>query len=476
MIRKFYYFLLPVLMFAGSCAKDSVSNDIRVICDEWSAATCRSVLTDPAIEDKISGVTLAAYSNGRLFCSEWFPSGSESLALELSDGIRYELYALANMSDVRPLLPDEEKDISSLVWKLTSYENVDETGIPMSGKASCTGGSSGTTIIHLERLFAKVFAHLTCGYPDALIEKVRICNLNSRMLPFGESRAESESDMMTGCDQSSGTGGEGVFVLYVPENLQGSIGAATSPEKKNPDLDPAIKSAHKRLTFLETQVRMKDNNDQYSGIVTYRTYAGSNPEDNFDVEGNCVYDWYISFYEDKLQRNDWKTDTESLTDNRYINVTSPYFVLSGEDIELSSIVESNVSLENLVPELDDREGICSGSSLQDVAGGLLSIDSKAVPGAKATIRIRPRFNVGDHQGEGIIVVYEQELRFKENSLTLNVGDETEGTLEVIYRNLYGKYKNPERLFGCRNDLWKQTVDNPLIQVSYDDLADRKGVV
>ena len=77
----------------------------------WAAGT-RSILTDPDIETKVTGVTLAAYTGGALDADGYYTS-PHSMTLSLIPGRAYTVYALVNMGDMRNALPALESGLEA---------------------------------------------------------------------------------------------------------------------------------------------------------------------------------------------------------------------------------------------------------------------------------------------------------------------------------------------------------------------------
>jgi hypothetical protein len=179
--------------------------------------------------------------------------------------------------------------------------------MPMAGKLVYPG--QGTTI-PVERLLARVTAHLSCEWEGAAIRSVRVRNLNRVLRPFGDAAREEDWDQQefqAGAGTASGT-----FVFYVPENRQGTIDGIRTSREKSPDANEEIRARSDRLTYLETTV---EGTGTYVGTIVYRSYLGRDAVSDFDIRRNARYDWTIRFLEDGLQYDDWKHDN-GLTDTQ----------------------------------------------------------------------------------------------------------------------------------------------------------------
>ena len=272
--------------------------------DPWTVRS-RSLLTDSDIENRKTSVTLAAYADGTLTTVGHFVSGLEAMAMDLDPDLDYTLYALVNMGDLTSSIPFYESGLSSLTYRIPSYTEgegaLSTRGLPMAGSLTWPGQG---TVIPIQRLLAKVTAHLSCDWDGAAIQDVRVCNLNRILRPFGDAVYEEDWDQQE-FDEGTGTS-SGTFVFYVPENRQGTIGGITSSLDKSPDQNTTVKSMENELTYLETSVISTEST--YAGDITYRSYLGGNATTDFDLERNGLYDWTVVYHGDRTLDQDWKRD------------------------------------------------------------------------------------------------------------------------------------------------------------------------
>lgn len=325
------------LLAVGSCQKDDdVSKDAGaeslarpevfeadVLALEDAFATKSSLLTSPDVETKLSNIVLAFYEGGVLYDTGYYTSSFSSMSKKLVAGKTYNIYAAANMGDVRASFPDRETEVSGFSYSIPSYTAVNSTGIPMSGKKEgYVAGSDGNRNIPLTRLLAKVSVNITCTWENPRIGEVRIFNMNKTLKPFGTSVVASASDVLSFQDYETATGvGTYSAVLYVPENMQGTIaGIADSFHKTNDQGNASVSGKAALLTYMQTKV---SSTSTYSGDVYYRSYLGNNITTNFDIKRNTHYVWNLTYTEDGLQYNDWKHDTGDLTGTRYRYSLSP---------------------------------------------------------------------------------------------------------------------------------------------------------
>lgn len=298
--------LTAILLLLVSCSREQPETVFRTRDLGFRDIPTRSILTAPDIETKKTAVTLAAYRGGTLAVSGHFPTGLDAMALNLEPDKTYTVYALVNMGDMTTSIPRSESDLASLTYRIPSYTegtgSIAARGIPMAGKLVWPG--QGTTI-PVERLLAKVTAHLSCEWEGAAIRSVRVRHLNRVLRPFGDAVMEEDWDqqeIQTGAGTASGT-----FVFFVPENRQGAIDGIRTSREKSPDRNDEVLARQDRLTYLETTV---EGTGIILGSITYRSFLGRNAVSDFDIRRNAHYRWSIRFLPDGLQYDDWKNDND----------------------------------------------------------------------------------------------------------------------------------------------------------------------
>jgi hypothetical protein len=172
------------------------------------------------------------------------------------------------------------------------------------------------TVIPVERLLAKVTAHVSCEWEDAAIRSVRVCNLTRTLRPFGEAVMDEDWDQQE-FDDGTGTA-SGTFVFYVPENRQGTIGGIQTSREKSPDANDVVRTRSDRLTYLETTV---EGTGTILGTIVYRSYLGRNAVTDFDILRNARYDWILRFLPDGLQYDDWKHDNDLIDSQTGLHIS-----------------------------------------------------------------------------------------------------------------------------------------------------------
>lgn len=297
----------------GCTIDESLESTVSFSCipERFCQAETRSVLSSAGIEDKITSIAIFIYNEGRLIDSGFLENGHSGMSFNLLSEEEYDIYALANMGDMRPSIPSDLslKSPDLLIWDIPSLLSVNMNGLPMSGILKGFKAGTDTPVIPLKRLFAKVTADISFGYEGATVSSIKVLNLNSRLSPFGHSAASSSSQIMSEVERDDGSG---TYVFYVPENMQGQIGSASGSHGKNPDLDPDISARKDVLTYMEVTVAL-DGKEGRTGTITYRSYLGNNDTKNFDIKRNCRYNWKVAYLEDNLQYDDWKVDTGDMS-------------------------------------------------------------------------------------------------------------------------------------------------------------------
>ncbi|MBQ9192623.1 MAG: DUF4906 domain-containing protein [Bacteroidales bacterium] len=301
---------LLLLLLTGACAQEHPETETVFRTMETETET-RSLLGETVEENRKTGITLAAYTDGKLFVSAYYTSSLEAMRLNLERDTPYTVYALVNMGDRRRDLPDSEAGLSAWTYRIPSYTegagSLTVQGLPMAGRLDYSGGS---TAIPVERLLAKVTARLSCEWDGASIREVRVRNLNRTLRPFGTGSASGPEDILDQQEFQEGTGSaSGTFTFYVPENLQGTVKGVSAPSGKSPDKNAEVAARADRLTFLEAVV---DASGLYKGTITYRSYLGKDAVSDFDIRRNAHYVWTVRYLLDGLQYDDWKHENHLL--------------------------------------------------------------------------------------------------------------------------------------------------------------------
>lgn len=324
-----------------------------------SECEVKSVLGGASIEKKVTDVSLASYTaEGRLLDTGYWKGDLSEMTVSVDGEERASVYVLVNMGDMTDAFPDDEDDISSLSWRLESYDRMVESGIPMCGWSAVDGSLCKILTVSVERLLAKVKVRIMHDALEGSGEgeyAYNMCNrslyvrqANSLLRPFSPegSRAESAEDIMPlsdhvaemndrdaydgALDISQLGPGPGyfldtTFVFYVPENMQGTI----LPE----DEDSGTKDL---CTFMEFNARRENNGTGYSGDVIYRYHIGKDNVSDFNIERNRVYEIALRLTEGGLFSDSWEvTKGDDWTDTRTLRfLYGPYVIYPGQKVKV----------------------------------------------------------------------------------------------------------------------------------------------
>lgn len=369
-------FLISVLL--TSCAVREISNSTEItgtvavtvsVSGDDSAGT-RSILPEKSIENLVTDLTVASYSeDGMLvdvcYCDEC-PS-EVTLNVRMRGSCRF--YALANVGDMSASFPVRESHLQNLVVTVPEYEKIAVQGMPMCGFESDVPYDADEVSIALERLFAKVCMRIRHsgihGASDALYV-YNLCNksayvrqANGTLRPFAASgsKALSPDDVMSVSDfnqnmndrnayegtlsQSQLGPGPGyfqdtTFVFYVPENIQGVL-LPENDDPLNKDYanisDISGVNYGELCTYMEFNAQRVNNGVGYSGSVSYRCYLGEDNVSDFSIRRNRRYDIQLELTEKGLFADSWKvTQGNDWSDSRVLHfLEDPYVVYKGYD-------------------------------------------------------------------------------------------------------------------------------------------------
>lgn len=364
----------------------------------------KSILSDD-IEDKITDVTLASYdSDGVLTDTRYYGEDLTSMALIVRNGCLSNVYALVNMGDMTKAFPAYEESVPDMGYDVQSYQDVENSGFPMSGRIEGFSSLNPHGVVPVERLFSKICVRVLhkglSGFLPSSQYAYNMCNrsmfvrqANRHLLPFSAegSRAMSRSDvMMTGDyhndmnDREAYNGsltmaqlgpGPGyfqdtTFVFYVPENVQGVL----LPSNNDPFgkvyeniSDVGGKSYSDLCTYLEFNAS-REATIGYSGSVTYRYYLGADNVSDFSLERNKRYDLTLDFTENGFHVESWKvTRGDDWTDTRVLEfLEEPYILHPGGTLKVMahySQVNNPLSDSYLLP--DEWHFVTDGSAMKN---------------------------------------------------------------------------------------------------------------
>ena len=273
----------------------------------------KSYLTAADIETRISNVTLGIYeTTGTQAYLGYITSGFGSVGVTLRSDKTYNIYALANMGDMRTSLAAAVSagTLSSMTYTV-DYSTMSTVGIPMSKAITGQSFSEGQNVtVYLERMLAKINVSLSCSWSEAVITGATVKNVNPTVSPFGTAPASSTNipSLQDIHGAVAGTSSSLSAVFYVPENTQGTVGSVTASTEKTYS-NSSLSGIRDYATYLEVNVT---TTGEYNGSIVYRSYLGANQTTDFNILRNEVYNWTITYSKNNLQTYDWKRDTDNL--------------------------------------------------------------------------------------------------------------------------------------------------------------------
>lgn len=366
----------------------------------------RSLLTASDIETKVTSVTLAAYkyegSTPTLEKTGYYTSDFSAMPMILMKDETYDVYAFVNMGDVSSRIPSNPSGLSGTMFSVPSYSQVNANGIPMSGvNTGFVPGTSTDETVSVRRLFAKVTLNLTCDWDGASIEEVKIYNMNGELPLYGTAKATSSADILSFQELGgSSNTGSGDFVLFVPENMQGTVEGIEDSAGKSHEANETVASKQNVLTYIEGKVNLSG---LYDGTVYFRSYLGNNATDNFDIEGNCIYDWKISYHEEGISLSTWKADARDVVDHRYLNVEEEIEMYPGQSIYYYELIDTNIPLSKIYAAPNKSSSVYSDHFVQMSNGGGFTVSADAAVGEFCYIRVIPKQNATDDLEKAILV-------------------------------------------------------------------------
>lgn len=243
-------------------------------------------------------------------------NSDDSASCSLEKNVDYNVHAYVNFpSDFEEELNmlAGEDELPGLTYQFTKAQ-LSSNGMPMYGKLESFRPGVDEAVVPVKRLMAKVTVNITCNWNGASIQGVSLYNANKSINPFSNAVLSGSGISVFDSFTVSGGGSTASGVLYVPENMQGTISGISNSSSKSPDFNSTVSSRQSCLTYIETEV---NGNGTYQGVVRYRSYLGNNATNNFDIKRNVAYVWNLTFTESGLQYDDWKHETDELYKYRY---------------------------------------------------------------------------------------------------------------------------------------------------------------
>lgn len=354
---------------------------------------CTKSVLPTGIEGKIESVTWAAYdcSSGALILSGYSQPhavGSYVIDLMLPEGHSYDLYAMANIGDLRERIPAREELMNDFDIMLPDeFSDLSATGLPMAGHVPGVEPCGAQAAVEMKSLVAvyhvavnvkNLDLELSTGERRRVMqgEYMHVKNSNRHLEPFSSegSKARTADDVAAGdadasfcaivpLDNAMTQTADSVFsyLLYVPENVQGVLLPGNSdPDMKVPSEVDRVNGPgmSERLTYLEFSFDKTESADSnpFMGDIIYRMYLGNDNCSDFTVEGGRVNSLYIEFdAESLLSQPFWKVDHGSSWNNM-----NECLEFSGHDLTVTPAQVrklfvwysgTGVSLEDAIPRV-----------------------------------------------------------------------------------------------------------------------------
>lgn len=289
-----------------------------------------------SLEGKYSDVTVFQFDSGNKLVATYyqiFPEGNGGgIYVKSISGIKdeeYTFWAVANAGDLSEFISTGD-DVSKMVDLVLEMPSVEtnlvqywEKGFPKVAKTELTTIDSSNPKFKLkfDRLVARVLFSLTTNlkYGSFEVTSLAVRQCNSKVYPFGTSKAVKVEDVMTGemtsqidLEALNSNDGSMYAYFYVPENMQGvpaSLEGNTNPKNKNAETigEPLASLS----TYLELTGVYTEGTGQLQTENHYRAYLGQNATNNLDVARNTSTRFALSLKDDtSVLKGDWFADRD----------------------------------------------------------------------------------------------------------------------------------------------------------------------
>lgn len=268
----------------------------------------RAAVTAGSEEKRVDNIWVFQYDSstgGQLIRPRYYTISDQSELENLpvllkpdKDGSRSNVCVVANTSDSEWGTKNDfstygKLKAMALPLSCTPQRKGEESiAIPMEGSSvSVEVTDTGTVTVPVTRMFAKLVIKIELG--KNIADKLTLSTINVKriplysrvesLLPEDESKAASYPDDLTWTDAYAFTvtGGylEDGYIIYVPENIQGTTtnGEAYPKEKQN--------GAPANALYLSLYGKDTDGN----GYTFEKFYPGENNYNNFNIKRNYVY-------------------------------------------------------------------------------------------------------------------------------------------------------------------------------------------
>lgn len=292
-------FLLAAFPFLGGCYSSSITPEespgilgLRFM--EGGPYTRSSTELEEGVVADVNVYVFA--SGGELVCGRYFPQGAVFFNdLAVSAGKEYSIYVLANwggeliIGDLEQLQnlsfsPEDAADIMQGKGTDLMCGKVDGVAFPVPGDI---------VDVELQKLYSRVALDFYMSYLNTSVEfavkKASIKNVPKSVSLFSDNVADEVADgaVFEGEDLSRLESGAVAFHLF--ENMQGTIGSASSAKGK-----AKLLSAEQRQVCSYVELECSYHSLERTGTMTYRFYLGTD-HTNCNVPRNSTQTVKVRF-------------------------------------------------------------------------------------------------------------------------------------------------------------------------------------
>lgn len=259
---------------------------------------------------KVSNVNIYIYRDGEIVEQKYFSSASGIQVTFPNNTDTYNVYMLANIG--QKSAPEEESDLSDMVYSFTDYGIFERQGFPMAN--SFLDYIPGSQVsFKLKRLIGmySISMEKSSDVVDYKIKSMQMKNCARDIYPFGTAPATQfleSGDFLSSADLSTLNAGGSVNIYFL-ENRQGELlPGNTDPKQKIPDNLPNRTIAG-RCTYLQMMADVTTPTSHFDNIY-YRVYLGQNMCTDFSIVRSTLYNLSLDFATNLIADEGWRIEPE----------------------------------------------------------------------------------------------------------------------------------------------------------------------
>lgn len=351
-----------------SCVREGLSEDLG----ESDACTVRFDLRQVDMsrgsispsETVIANFNIYAYSRGVLAGCLYVERETEA-SMELNQNASYNIYVIANVGQVDPLIGEEEL-LEEYVYEISSLGDIKDY-LPLAGylKNVSVDRAGQRFSVTLDRLVSKIdFSIDKSALVGLEVTSVRLRQASLSVRPFCRDRsaATSSADVADGdyCTQEDlrELNDAGTVTFYALENRQGVL----LPYNDDPwnKIPLSIDGKEDLCTYLEVECSL-DGSGLCAGNVVYRLYLGQDNCRDFNLDRNSVLQVSLCLtVEGMKEAVSWRVTSDYYLNDGYASGWisggnhGEHELYVGEKFEYSLSL-SNQMRDYIGPDLDDCE-------------------------------------------------------------------------------------------------------------------------